>query len=133
MLITSSISAALAVAQVGKGGNSSAGWLPVCRQVPKYCDQVTGALAAGFIGVLIYLLLLLYSIHTVLNPLLVQKTWYVSFSQLCFFCSPSFRILISFSFHDVSFNMIEWMVCRFSIFDKSALLTASQILMKLIN
>ncbi|KAJ4729815.1 CASP-like protein [Melia azedarach] len=74
MLITSSISAALAVAQVGKGGNSSAGWLPVCRQVPKYCDRVTGALAAGFIGVLIYLLLLLYSIHTVLNPLLVQKT-----------------------------------------------------------
>lgn len=74
MLLTSSISAALAIAQVGKKGNANAGWLPICGQVPKYCHQVTGALAAGFIGVVIHMLLLLYSIHTVLNPLLVQKT-----------------------------------------------------------
>ncbi|KAL5793783.1 hypothetical protein ACOSP7_002377 [Xanthoceras sorbifolium] len=74
LLLTSSISAALAVAQVGKKGNSAAGWLPICGQVPKYCDQATGALASGFIGLIIYLLLLLYSIHTILNPLLVQKT-----------------------------------------------------------
>ncbi|XP_034916625.1 CASP-like protein 1C3 isoform X2 [Populus alba] len=48
MLLISSISAALAVAQVGKKGNSSAGWLPVCGQVTKYCNQVTGALVAGY-------------------------------------------------------------------------------------
>ncbi|KAJ6878125.1 CASP-like protein 1C3 isoform X1 [Populus alba x Populus x berolinensis] len=49
MLLISSISAALAVAQVGKKGNSSAGWLPVCGQVTKYCNQVTGAVVAGVI------------------------------------------------------------------------------------
>ncbi|KAE8075934.1 hypothetical protein FH972_014614 [Carpinus fangiana] len=74
MLLTSSISAALAIAQVGKKGNSSAGWLPICGQVQNYCDHVKGALIAGFIGVIIYMLLLLYSIHIALDPLLLQKT-----------------------------------------------------------
>ncbi|KAJ7948310.1 CASP-like protein [Quillaja saponaria] len=74
MLLTSSISAALAIAYVGKKGNTYAGWLPICGQVPKYCDQVTGALAVGFVGVITYMLLLLYSIHTVLDPLLLKKT-----------------------------------------------------------
>ncbi|OMO76426.1 hypothetical protein CCACVL1_15666 [Corchorus capsularis] len=46
MLLTSSISAALAIAQVGKKGNTHAGWLPVCDQVPKFCDHVTGALVS---------------------------------------------------------------------------------------
>lgn len=74
MLLTSSVSAALAIGQVGKKGNSNAGWLPICGQVPKYCNQVTGALAAGFVAVITYAVLLLYAIHAVLNPLLVQKT-----------------------------------------------------------
>ncbi|OMO67322.1 hypothetical protein COLO4_30183 [Corchorus olitorius] len=74
MLLTSSISAALAIAYVGKKGNPSAGWLPICDQVTKYCNQVKGALIVGFISVIIYMLLLLYSIHRVLNPLLVEKS-----------------------------------------------------------
>ncbi|KAF5745953.1 CASP-like protein 1C1 [Tripterygium wilfordii] len=73
VILTSSISAALAIAEVGKKGNSHAGWLPMCGQVPKYCDQVTGALAVGFIGLIIYVVLLLYSIYGALNPLLVLK------------------------------------------------------------
>nr|POF10431.1 casp-like protein 1c1 [Quercus suber] len=72
-LLTSSISAALAIAQVGQHGNSYAGWLPICGQVPNYCGHVKGALIAGFIGVILYALLLLYSIHTVLDPLLLRK------------------------------------------------------------
>ncbi|KAJ4975675.1 hypothetical protein NE237_000781 [Protea cynaroides] len=53
MLVTSSIAAALAIAYVGKKGNDHAGWLPICNQVPKFCDRVTGALAAvGGIDVL---------------------------------------------------------------------------------
>ncbi|KAI8007484.1 CASP-like protein 1C2 [Camellia lanceoleosa] len=71
MLLTSGMSAALAIAYVGKKGNTYAGWLPICDQVEKYCQHVGGAIAAGFAGVIIYLLLLLYSIHNVLNPLLV--------------------------------------------------------------
>ncbi|XP_050206730.1 CASP-like protein 1C1 [Mercurialis annua] len=74
MLVSSSISAALAVAQVGKKGNSHAGWLPICGQVPKYCDQITGSLAAAFIALITYAILLLYSIHTILHPLQLQKT-----------------------------------------------------------
>jgi uncharacterized protein (TIGR01569 family) len=74
MLLSSGISAAVAIAQVGKQGNSFAGWLPICGQVPNYCDHVKGSLIAGFIGVIIYTLILLYSIHNVLDPLLLRKT-----------------------------------------------------------
>ncbi|RDX89176.1 CASP-like protein 1C1, partial [Mucuna pruriens] len=73
MLLVSSFSAALAIAQVGKKGNSDAGWLPICDSVPKYCNQVTGALIAGFVAVIIYIILLLHSIHTVIDPLLLRK------------------------------------------------------------
>ncbi|XP_010272470.1 PREDICTED: CASP-like protein 1C1 [Nelumbo nucifera] len=71
VLVTSSFSAALAVAYVGKQGNSSAGWLPICDQVSDFCKQIAGALVAGFAAMIIYTGLLLYSIHTVLDPLLV--------------------------------------------------------------
>ncbi|XP_068345609.1 CASP-like protein 1C1 [Pyrus communis] len=74
ILLSSSISAALAIGTLGKNGNSYAGWLPICGQVPKYCDRVKGALISSFVGLIIYVLLLLYAIHTVLDPLLLQKT-----------------------------------------------------------
>ncbi|KAJ4829041.1 hypothetical protein Tsubulata_031699 [Turnera subulata] len=74
MLLISSISASTAIAHVGKKGYSQAGWLPVCDQVTKYCDHVTGALAAGFIGLITYTILLFYSIHTtILHPLFTEK------------------------------------------------------------
>ncbi|XP_052201991.1 CASP-like protein 1C1 [Diospyros lotus] len=68
-LLVSSISAALAIGYVGKKGNSHAGWLPICNQVPKFCDHVTGALFSGFAAAIIYFLLLLYSLHNVINLL----------------------------------------------------------------
>ncbi|GMI91536.1 CASP-like protein 1C2 [Hibiscus trionum] len=73
MLLTSSISAALAVAEIGKKGNSHAGWLPICDQVPKFCDHATGALIAGFAAAIFYLVLNLYSLHLVLAPLFPVK------------------------------------------------------------
>ncbi|KAJ9168856.1 hypothetical protein P3X46_020339 [Hevea brasiliensis] len=73
VLLSSSISAALAIAQVGKKGNSHAGWLPICGQVPKFCDQVTIALIAGFVAPVIYFVLLLCSLHAVLSPILAAK------------------------------------------------------------
>ncbi|KAK4797473.1 hypothetical protein SAY86_029799 [Trapa natans] len=63
MLLCSSISAALAIAQVGKKGITHAGWAPICGQVPKFCDEVTGALIVGFIASALYLLLVLSSLH----------------------------------------------------------------------
>ncbi|XP_041026081.1 CASP-like protein 1C1 [Juglans microcarpa x Juglans regia] len=70
MLLTSSVSAALAIAHVGKKGNSHVGWLPICGQVPKFCDHATGALIAGCIAVIIYLVVLLYTFTacSVLSP-----------------------------------------------------------------
>lgn len=72
VLLSSSISAALAIGQVGKKGNSHAGWLPICGQVPKFCDHVTGALIASFIAAILYLVLLVYTVYTALNPLFVE-------------------------------------------------------------
>ncbi|KAL5730355.1 hypothetical protein ACHQM5_003185 [Ranunculus cassubicifolius] len=71
MLLTGSISAALAISYVGKKGNDRAGWFPICDQIPKFCNQASVALISGFIAVVIYLILVLHSIHTVLNHLLV--------------------------------------------------------------
>lgn len=70
MLLISSVSAALAIAHVGKKGNSHAGWLPICGQVPKFCDHTAGALIAGCVAVIIYLVLLLYTFTacSVLSP-----------------------------------------------------------------
>ncbi|KAL8103749.1 hypothetical protein AgCh_028087 [Apium graveolens] len=71
-MLVSAISAALGVAQVGKKGNAHAGWLPICDQVPKFCDRLTGALIAGFIAPILYLLLVLFSIHNLINLLSVK-------------------------------------------------------------
>lgn len=67
LLLDSSISACVAIGLVGKSGNSHAGWLPICGQVPKFCDHVTGALAAGFVAAIAYFLVVLYSLHNVMN------------------------------------------------------------------
>ncbi|KAK9714689.1 hypothetical protein RND81_06G112500 [Saponaria officinalis] len=68
LLLTSSFSAAMAIAYVGKKGNSHAGWLPICGQVPKFCDQSTAALVVGFVTVIVYFVLLVYSLHVALGP-----------------------------------------------------------------
>lgn len=68
VLLASSISAALAIANVGKKGNTHAGWLPVCGQVPKFCDHATGALIAGFSAAVLHFVLLLCSIHVIFYP-----------------------------------------------------------------
>ncbi|CAI0468678.1 unnamed protein product [Linum tenue] len=74
MVLTSSISAALAIAQVGKHGNSHAGWLPICGQVPHYCDKLIISLVAGFVAALVYLLLLVYTLRAALSPVFAIKS-----------------------------------------------------------
>ncbi|BAT73731.1 CASP-like protein 1C3 [Vigna umbellata] len=69
MLLSSSVSAALAIAHVGKKGNTHAGWLPICGQVPKFCDHVTGALVAAFAAAIIYFLLIFSSLYSEKNTL----------------------------------------------------------------
>ncbi|XP_020202452.1 CASP-like protein 1C2 [Cajanus cajan] len=69
MVLSSSVSAAVAIAHVGKKGNSHAGWLPICGQVPKFCDHVTGALVAAFAAAIIYFLLIFSTLYSAQNPL----------------------------------------------------------------
>ncbi|KAM2366394.1 hypothetical protein ACFX1X_005090 [Malus domestica] len=73
LLLTSSMSAALAIAQVGKKGNTHAGWLPICGQVSKFCNHVSGALVAGILAAIFYYVLNLFILYNVLNPLFVAK------------------------------------------------------------
>lgn len=70
MLLTAAVAAAGAISQVGKKGNEHAGWLPICDEVSKYCNHIMGALISGFIGLLLYTILVIHTITTELNPLL---------------------------------------------------------------
>ncbi|KAJ9565832.1 hypothetical protein OSB04_001798 [Centaurea solstitialis] len=70
--LISSFSAAVGVGQLGKEGNSHAGWLPICGQVPKFCNHITAALIAGFVSVIVYFVLLLYSLNNVLNLVAIK-------------------------------------------------------------
>ncbi|XP_047339130.1 CASP-like protein 1C1 [Impatiens glandulifera] len=66
VLLDSSISVALAIGYVGKKGNEHAGWLPVCGQVPKFCNHIAGAMASGFVAALLYFVLVIYSLRSFL-------------------------------------------------------------------
>ncbi|KAL2344040.1 hypothetical protein Fmac_005325 [Flemingia macrophylla] len=69
MLLSSSVSAAVAIAHVGKKGNTHAGWLPICGQVPKFCDHVSGALIAASAATIIYFLLIFSTLYSEQKPL----------------------------------------------------------------
>ncbi|RAL44796.1 hypothetical protein DM860_003555 [Cuscuta australis] len=74
LLMDSSISACIAVGEVGKKGNNAAGWLPICGQVSKFCGHVEGAIFAAFLASLLYFLILFYSFHTLLNNFYTLKS-----------------------------------------------------------
>ncbi|XP_020592982.1 CASP-like protein 1C1 [Phalaenopsis equestris] len=69
MLLTAAMAAAAAISHVGKKGNEHAGWLPICDEVPKYCNQVMGALISGAIGLLLYTIIVIHTITNAVNPL----------------------------------------------------------------
>ncbi|KAI3727086.1 hypothetical protein L1987_66895 [Smallanthus sonchifolius] len=53
--------AATAFAQVGKFGNSHAGWMPICDNFGKFCHKLSSSLILGYITLLCYLLLAIIS------------------------------------------------------------------------
>ncbi|CAI9087451.1 OLC1v1021522C1 [Oldenlandia corymbosa var. corymbosa] len=69
LLLDSAISSNVAIGQVGRNGNSHAGWLPICNQVPKFCKQTTAAVIGGFVASLSYLFIVLCSFHNEVNLL----------------------------------------------------------------
>lgn len=64
MVLAGAFAAAGAMAELGKNGNSHAGWIAICVQVPLFCDRVRSALVAGSATIVLYYLMLMYSIYT---------------------------------------------------------------------
>ncbi|RLN30328.1 hypothetical protein C2845_PM05G08580 [Panicum miliaceum] len=69
MLLVGAVAAAGAISDIGRNGNEHAGWLPICGQVRAYCGHVMGALIAGFVSLVVYFLIIMYSLHAVAAPL----------------------------------------------------------------
>ena len=69
MLLVGAVAATGAIADIGRNGNTHAGWLPICGQVRAYCSHVMGALITGFASLVVYFLIIMYSLHAVAEPL----------------------------------------------------------------
>ncbi|KAK4592325.1 hypothetical protein RGQ29_016742 [Quercus rubra] len=65
-------SAALSAICLERNGNFHAGWRGICGLAPQYCNHIIGAITASYLGFFIYMILLLFVINNLLNPLLVQ-------------------------------------------------------------
>ncbi|KAJ6753109.1 NITRATE FORMATE IRON DEHYDROGENASE [Salix koriyanagi] len=63
--------AAMAAAYLHKNGDSQALWPPICSQVPTYCYRVILAISIGLGGVFMFLLIIIFSISAILNPLIL--------------------------------------------------------------
>ncbi|KAK7856989.1 casp-like protein 1c1 [Quercus suber] len=72
VLLASSNSAALSAICLERNGNFHAGWRGICGLAPQYCNHIIGAITASYLGFVIYMILLLFAINNLLNPLLVQ-------------------------------------------------------------
>ncbi|KAL2483237.1 CASP-like protein 1C2 [Forsythia ovata] len=73
MLIGGSLSAAWQTFALIKNGAHHVGWFPICKVVPHFCSSVVGSLTVASIGLTLNLVLLLWSLHIVLNPLLLEE------------------------------------------------------------
>ena len=107
MLLTAAISASAAIAQVGKKGNRHAGWLPTCGQIHSFCQQVMGSMICGFIGVVIYLVILLHAIHK-FNQLLPY--WKIHCICIQCYCVPC---VLLFNKSQIIFWMKIYLVVKF--------------------
>ncbi|XP_076889738.1 CASP-like protein 1F1 [Bidens hawaiensis] len=61
VLLAGGIGAATTVAQVGKYGNSYAGWMPICDNFGKFCHKVAPSLILGYLCLFCYLVLAIIS------------------------------------------------------------------------
>ncbi|KAK1433960.1 hypothetical protein QVD17_10878 [Tagetes erecta] len=61
ILLAAGAGAVTAFAQVGKYGNSNAGWMPVCDNFGKFCHKISSSLILGYIVLFCYVLLVIIS------------------------------------------------------------------------
>ncbi|KAJ4765550.1 CASP-like protein [Rhynchospora pubera] len=67
MLLTGAMAATGAISELGKHGNAHAGWLPICNQIQAYCDHVSGSLISAFVGLIVFVLFMLYNIFKIVS------------------------------------------------------------------
>ncbi|KAE8713172.1 Casparian strip membrane protein 1 [Hibiscus syriacus] len=60
-LTTAAGGAAAAVVYLAHNGNSSTNWLPICQQFGDFCQNVSGAVVASFVTVVVFMMLILLS------------------------------------------------------------------------
>ncbi|KAJ0680006.1 putative casparian strip membrane protein [Helianthus annuus] len=61
ILLAGGFGAATTYAQVGKYGNSHAGWMPICNDFGKFCHHVAASLILGFLALFCYMVLAVMS------------------------------------------------------------------------
>ncbi|XP_022963169.1 casparian strip membrane protein 1-like [Cucurbita pepo subsp. pepo] len=66
-LNTAAAGSAAAVLNIAHAGNSSTNWLAICNQFGDFCQQASGAVVGAFAGVLLFLLLILFSALSLKN------------------------------------------------------------------
>uniref|UniRef100_A0A166B3Z9 CASP-like protein n=1 Tax=Daucus carota subsp. sativus TaxID=79200 RepID=A0A166B3Z9_DAUCS len=60
-LLTGGASAAAAIVYLAHKGNSRANWLAICRQFNSFCERVSGSLIGSFVGISVFVLLIILS------------------------------------------------------------------------
>lgn len=68
-LNTSAAAAAAAIVYLAHNGNSNTNWLAICQQFGDFCQEVSGAVVASFISVVVFMFLIL------LSALAIRKPW----------------------------------------------------------
>ncbi|CAI0391291.1 unnamed protein product [Linum tenue] len=60
-LNTAAAAAAAAIVYLAHNGNSNTNWLAICQQFGDFCQKVSGAVVAGFVAVLMFVVLVILS------------------------------------------------------------------------
>ncbi|KAH6772030.1 hypothetical protein C2S53_015022 [Perilla frutescens var. hirtella] len=61
ILLMAGFAAWMAIAYVGKYGNSHTGWMPICDHFGKFCNRGIVSGIIGFLGIVVYLILTIIS------------------------------------------------------------------------
>ncbi|XP_050229664.1 casparian strip membrane protein 5-like [Mercurialis annua] len=60
-LLTAGASAAAAIVYLAHKGNTKTNWFAICRQYNSFCERISGSLIGSFVGVAVFILLILLS------------------------------------------------------------------------
>ncbi|XP_059428898.1 casparian strip membrane protein 1-like [Corylus avellana] len=67
-LNTSAAAAAAAIVYLAHNGNSNTNWLAICQQFGDFCQEVSGAVVAAFVSVVVFMFLILLSALAIRKP-----------------------------------------------------------------